>query len=145
MNEKETIYNIYIKNTKYINNWDLVDLSAYRIVGAYLLKRDKSILYELVESTSLWERRIAILSTFHYIKNNDFKDALKISQKLLKDEHDLIHKAVGWMLKEIGKRDLPVEEKFLKMYHKIMPRTMLRSAIERFPENKRLVYLKGKV
>ncbi|MBU0468102.1 MAG: DNA alkylation repair protein [Candidatus Omnitrophica bacterium] len=145
LNEKETIYNIYIKNTKYINNWDLVDLSAYRIVGAYLLKRDKSILYELVESTSLWERRIAILSTFHYIKNNDFKDALKISQKLLKDEHDLIHKAVGWMLKEIGKRDLPVEEKFLKMYHKIMPRTMLRSAIERFPENKRLVYLKGKV
>ena len=145
LNNKDEIYNLYIQNTKYINNWDLVDSSAHRIVGAYLLNKDKDILYKLASSDLLWERRIAIISTFYYIKNNVFRDALKISEQLLNDEHDLIHKAVGWMLREIGKRNLSSEEKYLKDYCKIMPRTMLRYAIERFPINKRIAYLKGAI
>lgn len=143
--KKELIYNIYIRNTKFINNWDLVDLSAYKIVGSFLQDKDRSILYKLALSPSLWERRIAIISTFQYIKNNDFDDALHISKKLLGDQNDLIHKAVGWMLREIGKRNIVSEEKFLKKYYKIMPRTMLRYAIEKFPEAKRIAYLKGTI
>jgi 3-methyladenine DNA glycosylase AlkD len=142
---KKKIYDLYLKHTRYINNWDLVDLTAPNIVGAYLLGRNRKPLYALVKSADLWERRISILSTFAFIKQNDFYDAFKISHTLLADEHDLIHKAVGWMLREIGKRDLYAEEQFLKSRYKKMPRTMLRYAIELFPEPKRKRYLQGKV
>ncbi|MCK5477234.1 MAG: DNA alkylation repair protein, partial [Candidatus Aenigmarchaeota archaeon] len=125
-----------------INNWDLVDSSAEHILGDYLLEKDKSILYDLAKSENMWERRIAIISTFCFIKNNEFEDALKISEMLLNDNHDLIHKAVGWMLREIGKRDIQTEELFLKKYSKKMPRTMLRYSIEKFEESKRKYYLK---
>lgn len=138
---KSSIFNFYLKNTKNIDNWDLVDLSAPKIVGEFLSDKDKSILYKLAGSINLWERRISILSTFTFIRNNSFDDALKISQLLLKDNHDLIHKAVGWMLREIGKRDQNIEEKFLKKYCSKMPRTMLRYAIEKFDEKKRKYYL----
>lgn len=141
--EKKKIFEFYLKNIKNINNWDLVDLSAPNIVGDYLLKKNRSILRELTHSENLWEKRIAILATFAFIRNNDFKDTFKISKVLLLEKHDLIHKAVGWMLREIGKRDLKTEEEFLKKHYKKMPRTMLRYAIERFPEEKRKRYLKG--
>ena len=141
---KEKITNFYLANTKFINNWDLVDLTAPKILGKYLLNRDREILYTLSISESLWERRISILSTFEFIREKQFQDSLKIAKILLNDEHDLIHKAVGWMLREIGKRDLETEEKFLLKYYKTMPRTMLRYAIEKFPEKKRLAYLEGR-
>jgi 3-methyladenine DNA glycosylase AlkD len=140
--EKKEIFNLYLENTKYINNWDLIDLSAPKIVGSYLLDKDRSILYQLANSKDLWEKRISVLATFMFIRNNDFKDALKISEILLDDKHDLIHKSVGWMLREIGKRNQSVEEKFLEKYHKTMPRTMLRYSIEKFSEEKRKYYLK---
>jgi len=143
--EKANIFNFYIKNTKRINNWDLVDLSAPKIVGDFLFDKKKRILYELVRSNNLWERRIAIISTFNFIRKDEFKDTLAISELLLGDKHDLIHKAVGWMLREIGKRDQEVEEKFLRAHYKNMPRTMLRYAIERFEEDKRQRYLKGEI
>ena len=139
--EQEKIYQLYLKNTKYINNWDLVDLSADKIVGAYLLNKSKSILYKLVKSKNVWERRIAMIATFSFIKNNRFIETIKIAKTLLNDKHDLIRKAVGWMLREVGKRDLSTEERFLAKYCKRMPRTMLRYAIERFPERERKRYL----
>ena len=142
---KRKIYDLYLINTKYINNWDLVDLSAPNIAGTYLMDKSRKPLYTLAKSRDLWERRIAILSTFAFIKQNDHRDTLKIIAMLLNDEHDLIHKAGGWMLREVGKRDLLTEERFLKQYYKKMPRTMLRYAIERFPEGKRKRYLNGKV
>jgi 3-methyladenine DNA glycosylase AlkD len=142
---KNKIYNLYLKNTRYINNWDLVDLSAPNIMGNYLEDKRRTPLYTLAKSRDLWKRRIAVLSTFHFIKHNDFQDTLNISTILLDDDHDLIHKAVGWMLREVGKRKLSVEEKFLLQHHKKMPRTMLRYAIERFPEAKRQRYLNGSV
>jgi len=138
---KKKIFDFYLKNTKKINNWDLVDLSAHIILGNYLLYRDRSVVYRLAESKNLWERRIAVLTTFRFIKYNQFEDALKIGQILLKDKHGLIQKAVGWMLREIGKQDQKVEEEFLKKNYKIMPRTMLRYAIEKFAESKRKFYL----
>jgi 3-methyladenine DNA glycosylase AlkD len=138
---KKEIFDFYLRNTENINNWDLVDLSAPRIVGDYLINRERSILYKLAKSDSLWERRISILSTFTFINNNDFEDALNISELLLHDEHDLIHKAVGWALREIGKRDQNVEERFLAKHCLHMPRTMLRYAIEKFDEEKRKRYL----
>ena len=140
--EKKEIVKLYLKNTKKINNWDLVDLSSHCILGDYLLDKDRKILYALARSRNLWEKRIAVISTFAFIRVNDFKDSLKISEILINDKHDLIHKAVGWMLREIGKRDQKVEEKFLLRYYKTMPRTMLRYAIEKFPEKKRQFYLK---
>jgi 3-methyladenine DNA glycosylase AlkD len=140
-NSKKEIFDFYLKNTENVNNWDLVDLSAPRIVGDYLLNRERSILYKLAKSDSLWERRISILSTFTFIDKDDFEDALNISELLLRDEHDLIHKAVGWALREIGKRDQNVEEQFLAKHYLDMPRTMLRYAIEKFDENKRKRYL----
>ena len=138
---KKKIYSLYLKNTKYINNWDLVDLTAKQIVGSFLFDKDRKPLYKLAKSNNLWDRRIAILSTFYFIGKNDFTDTLKLSEILLTDNHDLIHKAVGWMLREIGKRNLTVEREFLAKYSKIMPRTMLRYAIEKFPEQKRKQWL----
>jgi 3-methyladenine DNA glycosylase AlkD len=143
--EKKSIYTFYIKNRMGINNWDLVDLSAPKIVGKYLFDKDKSILFKFASSKNLWERRIAILSTYEFIRNHQYDTTLKIAKILLEDEHDLIHKAVGWMLREIGKKDLKVEEIFLKKHYKKMPRTMLRYAIEKFPEIKRKKYLQGKI
>ena len=140
--EKEKIYNFYIKNRKGVNNWDLVDLSAPKIAGQFLENKDKSILYKFAESKNIWERRISILSTFYFIYKGDCKDALKIAYILKDDKHDLIQKAVGWMLREVGKRcSLEAEEEFLKKYHKTMPRTMLRYAIEKFSPRKRKYYL----
>ena len=137
----KSIINFYLKNTKYINNWDLVDLSAHRLLGIYLINKDKSILYKLARSKNIWERRIAVISTFAFINKDKFEDSLKISEILLNDKQDLIQKAVGWMLREIGKRDQKIEEKFLKKYYKQMPRTMLRYSIERFSQEKRNLYL----
>ncbi len=142
---RKRIYTLYLKNTKYINNWDLVDLSAPKIVGRYLDRSSRSLLYRFVRSKNLWERRIAILATFPYIRKGDFADALALSEMLLDDDHDLMHKAVGWMLREVGKKDVAVLEGFLKKHHRTMPRTALRYAIERFPEAKRQKYLKGTV
>jgi 3-methyladenine DNA glycosylase AlkD len=138
---KEEIFGFLLKNTSNINNLDLVDLSAPRIIGEYLTDKDRSILYELAKSENLWERRISILATFKFIANNDFEDTLKISEILLEDKHDLIHKAVGWALREIGKRDQKMEEQFLNKHAANMPRTMLRYAIEKFEEKKRKFYL----
>jgi 3-methyladenine DNA glycosylase AlkD len=143
--KKKRIYQLYLKNTGFINNWDLVDSSAHHIVGPYLIDKSKALLDELAQSDLLWERRIAIMSTFHYIKNDKFSDTLRIAEMLLSDKEDLIHKAAGWMLREIGKRRLPSEETFLKKHYHNMPRTMLRYAIEKFPEPKRQRYLKGQV
>ena len=143
--EKDKIFGFYIDNRKGINNWDLVDLSAPKIIGHYLMNKDKKMLYEFAKSDILWDRRIAILATYPFIKSSSFSDALKISDILLNDKHDLIHKAVGWMLREVGKKDLTVEEKFLRTRYNKMPRTMLRYAIEKFPETKRKKYLEGKI
>jgi len=140
---KKRIYELYLQNTKFINSWDLVDGSAQHIVGAFLMDKSKEPIYRLAKSNSLWERRIAILSTLHFIKHDNYSETLKISKILLTDEQDLIHKAVGWMLREIGKRHISTEEMFLKKYYKRMPRTMLRYAIEKFPESKRKKYLRG--
>jgi len=141
--QKKIIFNLYLKNTNYINNWDLIDLSAPNIVGDYLLDQNRKILLKLARSKSLWEKRIAILSTFAFIANGEYKDTLKIAEILLNDKHDLIHKGVGWMLREVGKRiSQKQEEKFLKKYYKKMPRTMLRYAIERFSEKKKRFYMK---
>ncbi|MFC1648910.1 DNA alkylation repair protein [Nanoarchaeota archaeon] len=139
--EKKQVYDFYWQNAKGVNNWDLVDLSAHKIVGDYLLDKDKAILYKLAKSSNLWERRIAIIATFAFINKNRFDDSLKLAEILLNDKHDLIHKAVGWMLREIGKKDQAVEEKFLDKHYKHMPRTMLRYSIERFEDKKRKHYM----
>ncbi|MBN2616915.1 MAG: DNA alkylation repair protein [Spirochaetales bacterium] len=145
-NLQESIVNIYISNTSYINNWDLVDLSAHVILGPWLENKPRYILYDFANSGDLWKERISVLTTLHFIKKNrDFKDIFKISEILLNHQHDLIHKAVGWMLREVGKISILEEEKFLKQHYKIMPRTMLRYAIEKFPQEKRQSYLKGLV
>ncbi len=143
--EQKHIYELYLANTRYINNWDLVDSSAEHIVGAYLADKSREQLYELARSSSLWERRIAILATFHYIKRNELAETLVIAKILRADSEDLIHKAVGWMLREVGKRDQAMEEVFLNKHYQQMPRTMLRYAIERFPEKLRQQYLKGEI
>jgi len=143
--EQDKIYHLYLSNTMYVNNWDLVDISAHYIVGAYLESKDRSVLYDLLRSDSLWERRIAIIATFYFIRKNQYDDTLRISEQLLGDREDLIHKAVGWMLREVGNRDLAVETSFLKVHYQKMPRTMLRYAIEKFEEKERQRYLTGKV
>jgi len=142
---RDKIFELYLKNAKQVNNWDLVDLSAPNIPGIHLLNKDKNVLYSLANSNNLWEKRISVLSCFTFIKYRSFDDALKIAEIHLNDKHDLMHKAVGWMLREIGKRNLQVLEDFLKKHYKQMPRTMLRYSIEKFPENKRQSYLKGKI
>ncbi|MCU0343270.1 MAG: DNA alkylation repair protein [Ignavibacterium sp.] len=143
--KKKSVFDFYLKNRKGINNWDLVDLSAPKIVGEYLLDKEKDLLYKFARSKDLWEKRIAIISTQTFIRNHFFEDTLNISEILLNDKHDLIHKAVGWMLREVGNRDQKTEEEFLRKHYKTMPRTMLRYAIEKFPEKKRKSYLEGKI
>lgn len=138
---RKKIYAFYLKNTRRVNNWDLVDLTAPRIVGGYLLYKDRKILYRLARSKNLWEKRISVLATAMFIDKDQFQDTFKIAEILLEDKHDLIHKAVGWMLREVGKRDQKAEEIFLLKYRKTMPRTMLRYAIEKFPKGKRKYYL----
>ena len=142
--EQNAIYRFYLRNTRFINNWDLVDLSAPNIVGAHLLTRDRAVLRKLARSRSLWERRIAVLATFAFIAERDFDDALAIGTMLLVDEHDLIHKAVGWMLREIGKRDEASLHNFLQQHAATMHRTMLRYAIEKMPEKVRQGYLRAR-
>ena len=142
---REEIYRLYLKSTRFINNWDLVDSSAEHVVGAHLRDRSRAPLRRLAESGDLWERRVAVLATFHFIKRGEFQETLDLARALLSDREDLIHKAVGWMLREVGKRSPETEEEFLKEHHSRMPRVMLRYAIERFPEEKRRRYLKGEV
>tara|TARA_B100001250_G_scaffold407143_1_gene427421 strand:+ start:1742 stop:2440 length:699 start_codon:yes stop_codon:yes gene_type:complete len=142
---RNQLYNIYVSSFKYINNWDLVDVTCAHVIGKHLMDKDRSILYTWAKSEDLWTKRIAIVSTHCFIRKNELQETFKIAEILLNDEHDLIHKAVGWMLREAGKRDLEKEEIFLKKYYNIMPRTMLRYAIERFPESKRQKYLKGTI
>ncbi|QLY26934.1 DNA alkylation repair protein [Bdellovibrio sp. KM01] len=135
------IFKFLIKHRKGINNWDLVDTIAPAVLGPYLFERDRAILFKYAKSKNLWERRIAIMSTFYFLRQKDFADTFKIAEVLLHDEHDLIHKAVGWMLREVGNRDAKAERKFLDKYATQMPRTMLRYAIEKFPEKERKYYL----
>ncbi len=143
--DQAQIYHHYLNHTRYINNWDLIDASAQHIMGAFLYSRDKTPLFQLARSADLWERRIAVMATFHFIRNQEFSATLKIARLLLTDREDLIHKAVGWMLREVGKRNITVEEKFLKKHYQKMPRTMLRYAIEKFPADLRQKYLKGEI
>jgi 3-methyladenine DNA glycosylase AlkD len=139
---RRAIYELYLANTRHINNWDLVDISAPHLVGAYLAKRDRRPLYRLAKSAWLWDRRISILATHHFIRHGEFDDTLRIAEMLLGDRENLIHKAVGWMLREAGKRDVATLKGFLDRHACIMPRTMLRYAIERFPEPQRRAYLR---
>jgi 3-methyladenine DNA glycosylase AlkD len=143
--ERARVYRLYRRNLGRVNNWDLVDGSAPVIAGGYFENRDRGQLHRLARSRKLWERRIAILSTFRYIKKGEFEDALAIAEILRNDEEDLIHKAVGWMLREIGNRDREAVERFLRSHYREMPRTMLRYAIERFPEPLRRAYLNGRL
>jgi 3-methyladenine DNA glycosylase AlkD len=142
--QRKTAFDFYLRNTRFINNWDLVDCSAPQVVGGFLLDKSKKPLFKLVQSTSLWERRIAVVSTQHFIRHGEYGETLEISRMLLEDEEDLIHKAAGWMLREVGKKDQSVLEGFLKQYGTVMPRTMLRYAIERFTPDQRRAYLRSK-
>jgi len=142
---RNQLYKIYVSSFKYVNNWDLVDVTCSHVIGKHLKDKDRSILYTWAKSEDLWTKRIAIISTHFFIRKNDLQDTFKIAEILLNDEHDLIHKAVGWMLREAGKRDIKKEEIFLKKHYKTMPRTMLRYSIEKFPEPKRQKYLKGTI
>ncbi len=140
---KEEIVQFYLENRSYVNNWDLVDSSAHHILGPWLSDRDRSQLFELAKSDSIWDRRIAVLTTSHFIDNMDFHTTLELAPLLLKDKEDLIHKALGWMLREIGKRDKQTETEFLVKHYHEMPRTMLRYAIEKYTPNERQAFLKG--
>lgn len=146
-NEQKEIIELYINNTEYINGWDLVDLSAHYTLGKYLLEHEdeKGILYDFANSNDLWKQRISIVSTWIFIRNNKYEDTLKIAEILLSNEHDLIHKAVGWMLREVGKKDFNIEYDFLIKHYKQMPRTMLRYSIEKFDEELRQDFLKGRI
>lgn len=141
--EQIKIYNLYLQRIKYINNWDLIDTTAPHIVGGYLLNKDRSILYDFVKSNSLWERRIAIVATLYFIRNNQFQDTIKLAKQLLEDKEDLIHKATGWALREVGKKDVNLLISFLSLHYKKMPRTMLRYSIEKFGREDRAKYLQG--
>jgi len=144
--DKQRIYEQYLKHVpKHVNNWDLVDSSAHLIVGAHLVERDRGLLYDLARSPHLWSRRVAIIATFWFIKRGSFEDTLALAELLLDDREDLIHKATGWMLREVGNRDRGAAERFLRRHCRRMPRTMLRYAIERFPEAKRRAYLEGAI
>ncbi|MDR9415510.1 MAG: DNA alkylation repair protein [Gracilimonas sp.] len=143
--ELDEMTDLFLKNLEAVNSWDLVDSSAHQILGRYLEDTDKDLLFDLARSNDLWKKRIAMISCYHFIKQNDFNDALAIAEILVHDEHDLIQKAVGWMLREIGNRDLATEESFLKKHYQNMPRTMLRYAIEKFEDPLSLKYLHGEV
>jgi 3-methyladenine DNA glycosylase AlkD len=142
---QKAIYDLYMHDRRWVNNWDLVDLSAPTIVGGWLKTRSREKLYQLARSSTIWDRRISVLATFQFIRDDEFTDSLAIAEILLQDKEDLIQKAVGWMLREIGKRNRSVEEKFLKEHCKNMPRTMLRYAIEKFPDSLRKQYLQGRI
>lgn len=143
--ERKEIIDFYLDHLHFINNWDLVDSSCYQILGAFYHKKDKSLFYELADSGNLWTQRIAMVSSLYWIKKHDFTDALNLAEKLKNHPYDLMHKAVGWMLREIGNRDFEVEFQFLKTHYETMPRTALRYAIEKFPEELRQEFLKGRV
>ena len=143
--ERECIHELYLANSSWVNNWDLVDASAEHLVGAHVTGGDRAVLARLARSPSVWERRMAILATFHLIKQGAFAETFAVADALLSDPHDLIHKAVGWMLREVGKRDRDAEEEFLRTRYRRMPRTMPRYAIERFTPERRQRYLRGKV
>lgn len=144
--EKSKIYKFYLKNIKFVNNWDLVDASADKIVGAYLLDKPRQKLFELAMSPQLWERRIAIIATYQFMKvKKETEDTFRVAELLLSDKHDLIHKAVGWMLREAGKIDQSKLVNFLKKHYDQLPRTTLRYAIEHFPESQRHLFLQGKL
>ncbi len=140
---RQRICTLYLRNLRHINNWDLVDASAPHIVGAWLENRSRMPLKRLARADTLWERRIAMLATFHFIRKGEFEETLTMAQMLLEDGEDLIHKAVGWMLREVGKHSSEKAEGFLRRHYRTMPRTMLRYAIEKFPKAKRQAYLKG--
>ncbi|NLC11676.1 MAG: DNA alkylation repair protein [Firmicutes bacterium] len=141
--ERKAIVDFYLRNISYVNNWDLVDSTADKILGAYLFDKEKALLYKLAQSGDLWKQRIAIIATFYFIRNEDYKDTLQIAKILLHHKHDLIHKAVGWALREVGKKNFQLLYNFLKEHYKNMPRTMLRYAIERFEPELRKKFLKG--
>ncbi len=141
--EQQAVVKYYLGNIDQINNWDLVDSSAYKILGAHLFDKERNLLYELARSGKLWQQRIAVIATLYFIRNGDFADTLKLSEMLLDHEHDLIHKAVGWMLREVGNRDFDVEYRFLQKHYREMPRTMLRYAIEKFGPVLRKEFLAG--
>jgi 3-methyladenine DNA glycosylase AlkD len=143
--ERDAVVRLYLDNLDFINNWDLVDSSAYKLLGPWLMDRDKSLLYNLAASENLWKQRIAIITTLHFIRNGHYEDTLKLATILLDHDHDLIHKAVGWMLREIGNRDQKVEMEFLRKHYSRMPRTMLRYAIEKFDPGLRQAFLKGTI
>jgi 3-methyladenine DNA glycosylase AlkD len=143
--EKHSIFETYVNCIERVNNWDLVDSSAHLILGPYLENRDKKLLYDFAHSSNLWKQRVAVISTFHYIRKGQYDDNLKMAEILINHKHDLIHKAVGWMLREIGKKDFQVEINFLKKHYKKMPRTMLRYSIEKFPEKLRQTFLRGEI
>ena len=142
---RSTLFKFYVEHLCYVNNWDLVDGSAPYIVGSYLFKKKRTLLYDLAQSSNLWRRRVGILATLYFIKQGDCKDTLRLAKILLQDNEDLIYKAVGWMLREVGKKSIEAEERFLKKHYQQMPRTMLRYAIERFPELIRRKYLNGEI
>lgn len=143
--EKKAIVDLYLNNIYYINNWDLVDSSADKILGPYFMDKERDLLYVFADSDHLWKQRIAIMTTYHFIRNYQFDDTFKIAEVLINHKHDLIHKAVGWMLRETGNRNFDAEFTFLKENYKVMPRTMLRYAIEKFEEGLRQRFLKGLV
>ncbi len=143
--DREEVVQLYVNNLPYVNNWDLVDASAEKILGPYLIDRKKDLLYTLAESGDLWKQRIAVMTTFYFIKNGRFTETLDLAERFLGHKHDLIHKAVGWMLREIGKRDFQAEYDFLLQHYREMPRTMLRYAIEKFDPPLREKFLKGEI
>ncbi|MCR9082023.1 MAG: DNA alkylation repair protein [Cyclobacteriaceae bacterium] len=142
---KKELVDFYLAHLDYVNNWDLVDTSCHHIFGAYYLKREKNLFYDLANSDQLWRQRVAMISSYHWIKRGDFKDALALAEYLKNHPHDLMHKAVGWMLREIGNQDFDVEMGFLKKHYQSLPRTALRYAIEKFPEELRQDFLKGRI
>lgn len=141
--EQKEVVDFYLANLDFVNNWDLVDSSCHHILGHYYLERDRSIFYELADTDHLWRQRVAMISSYYWIKRGDFGDALALAEKLLYHPHDLIHKAVGWMLREIGNGEFEVEMEFLRKYYKTMPRTVLRYAIEKFDPELRKQLLEG--
>lgn len=141
--EQRRVYDFYLRHAKLVNNWDLVDLSSHQIVGGFLIDKPRDILYKLASSKNLWERRIAMIACYEFIRNKQYDDAIKVAEALINDQHDLIQKAVGWMLREVGKRDEKSLISFLKLHASEMPRTSLRYAIERFPESARKKYLQA--